>query len=53
MKSFGDEGRELWGTLAEAAIMANPVFAIVLFIAMAICLLMVGIAAFFGLAFLL
>jgi hypothetical protein len=53
LKSLGNEGRELWGALAGALVMANPLFAIVLFVAMTICLLMAGIAAFVGLAFLL
>lgn len=53
LKSLGDQGREVWGTMAGAIVMASPVFAIVLAVCVALCLVMVGVAAIVGLVFVL
>jgi hypothetical protein len=49
LRSLGNEGRELWQTMSGAIVMGTPLFAIVLFATMIICLLLTLIAAIVGL----
>lgn len=51
LKALNDEGREIFTTLGGAVVMTNPLFAIVLFAATTVAMLVIGIAIIVGLAF--